>query len=99
VQDHSSTNQPPAQEGGDSYRRIDFLPHAHARMLERGGDRKSIRDRVQMALREHKDLRGACALNACSPVIVAEFRSTRVVIRTLLESGMPIKSGTKTVQA
>jgi len=68
-------------------------------MFERGGDRQSIRDRVQIALRDHEDLRGACALNASSPGIVAEFRSTRVVIRTLLELGMPLKSGTKTVYA
>lgn len=68
-------------------------------MMERGGDRKSIRDRVQMALREHSDLRGACALNASSPVIVAEFRPTRVAIKTLLEPGMPLKPGTRTVWA
>ncbi len=68
-------------------------------MLERGGDRRLIRERVQAALREHGDLRGACALTACSPIIVAEFRPTRVCIKTLLELGMPLKPGTRTVLA
>ncbi len=99
MQMDSSTKQPPAQEGGDSYRRIDFPPHVCLRMIERGGDQQSIRDRVQTALREHADLRGACALNASSPVIVAEFRPTRVAIKTLLELGMPLKPGTRIVWA
>jgi hypothetical protein len=98
VPDHSSTNQSPPQ-GDCSYRRVDFPPHAHLRVLERGGDRKLIRARVQMALREYGDLHGACALTACSPVIVAEFRPMRVCIKTLLEPGMPLKPGTRTVWA
>jgi hypothetical protein len=98
MQMDSNTKQPPAQ-GGCSYRRIDFPVHAHLRMIERGGDQQSIRDRVQTALREHADLRGACALNASSPVIVAEFRPTRVAIKTLLELGMPLKPGTRAVWA
>jgi hypothetical protein len=98
VQDHSSTNRPPSQ-GGCSYRRVDFPAHAHFRVLERGGDRRLIRERVQAALREHEDLRGDCALTACSPIIVAEFRPTRVCIKTLLELGMPLKPGTRTVCA
>ena len=54
-------------------------------IVTRGSDRRSISDRIQVALREHEDLRGACALNASSPVIVAEFRSARVAIKMLLE--------------
>ena len=68
-------------------------------MIERGSDRRSISDRIQAALREHEDLRGVCALNASSPVIVAEFRPTRVAIKTLLELGMSLKPGTRTVRA
>ena len=98
VQAHSSTKQPPAQ-GGCSYRRIDFPPHANLRMIERGSDRRSISNRIQVALREHENLRGVCALNASSPIIVAEFRPTRVAIKTLLELGMSLKPGTRTVWA
>jgi hypothetical protein len=68
-------------------------------MVERGGDQQSIQDRIQTALREHADLRGACALTASDPVIVAEFRPKRVAIKTLLKLGMPLKPGTRTVQA
>jgi hypothetical protein len=67
-------------------------------MLERGGDRRLIQDRIRAALKQYANLRGAFALTARNPIIVAEFRATRVCIKTLLKPGMPLKRGTRIVR-
>jgi hypothetical protein len=69
------------------------------RLTERGGDRQSIVQRLQTARRQHQNLRGDWALIALSPVIVAEFRSTGIVVQTVLEPGMPLRPGTPTMWA
>jgi hypothetical protein len=98
MQIHPNTKRPPAQ-GGIAYQRIDFPAHVQQRLTERGSDRQSIQDRILAALNEQQDLRGAYALTAHAPVIIANFRPHRVSITTLLELGMSLKPGTRTVQA
>ncbi len=89
--------QPPAQ-GGCSYPKIDFPSHVRQRMKERGGQQAQIQERIRTTLRDHQDLRGAYALTAQSPIIIANFRQRRVIVTTLLELGMVLKPGTRTMQ-
>ena len=79
--------------------RIDIPPHALLRLTERGGNRQAVCARVWEAQRKYGPLAGCYALDECSPVLIAEFRSQRAVLKTALELGMAFKPGTRTLHA
>lgn len=88
---HSNTENPGL--------RIDIPPHALLRLTARGSNREAVCNRVWEAQRKYGPLSGCYALDECSPVLIAEFRSQRAVLKTALELGMAFKPGTRTLHA
>jgi len=103
MQNYSSTETAPAQGGcGISNRNftgVFFPSHVRQRLSERGGDQQTIIARISQARQQHQQLRGDCALIGRNPVVIAEFRATRAIVRSVLEPGMALKPGTPTVWA
>lgn len=93
----SSTETAPAQGGcGISYQNfteVFFPAHVRQRLAERGGDQQTIVARISQARQQHQQLRGDCALIGHSPVVIAEFRATRAIARSVLAPGMALKPG------
>ena len=100
---HSSTKTALNEEGcgisNRSFTSVFFPPHVRQRIAERGGDQQTIIARIAQARQQHQQLRGDCALIGCSPVVIAEFRTTQAIVQSVLEPGMALKPGTPTVWA
>lgn len=85
-------------DSSTNLRPILIPPHALQRLSERGANLDVVYALLKIAQKSGPPS-GYRVLDECDPVLVVEFRSRRIILKTALERGMALKPGTQILHA
>lgn len=86
------------QDCSTNLRPILIPPHASQRLSERGANLDVVYAFLKIA-QKFGPPSGSRVMDECDPVLVVQFRPSRIILKTALERGMALKPGTQTLHA